>query len=150
MLAETSSPSAHPRRKTGDSVFLLQLLLSDKCSCTGQELLFFLGIASLQRQDCPSDGQPMNLQKPWKMCKACPSFDFSVALAPRLANAPFVETRPLSSRGKTLCRCEIGQDRASQLQSLWQTGFYQSCGGYRIDTMELHMDKAGEGHCYMC
>ena len=40
------------------------------------ELLFFRGIASLQRQDCPSDGQPMNLQEPWKMCKACPNLFF--------------------------------------------------------------------------
>ena len=76
MLAETSSPSAHPRRKTGDSVLLLQLLLSDKCSCTAQELLFFLGIAGLQRQDCPSDGQSMNHQEPWKICKACPNLFF--------------------------------------------------------------------------
>ena len=50
MRAETSLPSADPRRKTGDSAYLLQLVLSDKYRHVEQELLFFLGIASLDKK----------------------------------------------------------------------------------------------------
>ena len=63
-------------QKTGDSTYILQLLLSDKHSYIEREFLFFLGIVNLQRKDCPFDGQPMKLQEPWKMCKACPNLFF--------------------------------------------------------------------------
>ena len=56
MFPETSSPSAHPRRKKKDSAYFQQKLHRT-------EFLFFLGIASLQKNYCPFDRQPMKLHE---------------------------------------------------------------------------------------
>ena len=81
-----------PTQKNRGFSFLATTFVVRQMQLHRAELLFLLGIASLQRQDSPSDGQPMNFQEPWRMCKACPNLFFCGALAPRLANAPFVET----------------------------------------------------------
>ena len=63
--------------KLGDLAYLLKRLLSDKHSHMEQELSFFLGIASLQRKDCPFDDQPIKLQNPARCAKNA-QIDFSV------------------------------------------------------------------------
>ena len=64
MPAETSLPSADPRRKTGDSAYLLQLVLSDKYRHVELELLFFLGIASLEERIAHTMVNPWSIKSP--------------------------------------------------------------------------------------
>ena len=48
--AETSLPSADPRRKTGNSAYLLQLVLSDNYRHVEQEFLFFSALPGLTKE----------------------------------------------------------------------------------------------------
>ena len=53
---------------------LIATLLSDKYRYIDQQLLFFLGIASPQREDCPCDVEPKKHQE--NMCNAYPMMFF--------------------------------------------------------------------------
>ena len=93
MLAEISLPSADPRRKIADSVYLLQLLLSDKYRYIEQELLL-LGIASLLKKGLPIRWSTQKINKNLRRrARHTENYSFCGALAPRLATAPFAESR---------------------------------------------------------
>ena len=91
--AETSLPSADPRRKTGNSAYLLQLVLSDNYRHVEQELLFFLGIARFDERIAHVMVNPWSFESLRRSARHTQVYFFSGALAPRLANAPFVESR---------------------------------------------------------
>ena len=97
MPAETSLPSADPRRKTGKSAYLLQVVLSDKYRHV--KLLFFLGIASLDKTIAHMMVNPWSIESLRRCARHTQICFFGGALAPRLANAPFVESRMIQSSG---------------------------------------------------
>ena len=66
--SDTSLPSARPCRMAGDSAHMLQLLLSDKCRYTEQELLFFLGIASLEKRIAQTMANQETFKKTLRTC----------------------------------------------------------------------------------
>ena len=81
--------SADPHRKAKGSAYVLQLLLSDKYRYIKQEFGFFLGIANRQTRIAHRMVNQINLKNP-RTRAGIPKF-ICGALAPCLANAPFVE-----------------------------------------------------------
>ena len=67
----------HTHAENKDLTYFLQLLLSDEYSYIEQNFCFFLGIASLQKKDCPFDRQPMKLQELGRCARHAQIYFFS-------------------------------------------------------------------------